>query len=434
VIPGGNDPPGPHEPPQRILRFAIAALVVGAVTAAFAIVFRVLLQMVFVRGYGAANVLAAFAALPWAERLLIPALGGAAAASLGAWFARRQRVGMAAILDAVSLGGHRLSLPVSLGKAGASFVAIASGGSIGREGPLLQVGAAAGARLAGVLRLSEAQQRRLVAAGTAAGFAAAYNTPLAAVLFVLEVVTRRASVDVVVPTAWATVVATWLTRLAVGPGPLYGLRTFTWAHPAELVVYAGLGLAAGLLGVAFMSLLDRGKAFAQRLRDASSWGRRWSRTTSAALGAAGGVMVGAMTLLWPQVAGNGYEAIQQMLDGPVSAVTLVLLLGAKAFATTASVSSGSPGGVFTPSLFLGATLGGAIAACVDLVGGGHGLPGGYVLVGMASMIAATTHAPITAAVLAFELSGDYGIVLPLLLATGGATVVARALRTRSIYQ
>jgi CIC family chloride channel protein len=173
----------------------------------------------------------------------------------------------------------------------------------------LQVGAAAGAGLAGLLRLSEAQQRRLVAAGTAAGFAAAYNTPLAAVLFVLEVVTRQASVDVVVPTAWATVVATWLTRLAVGPGPLYGLRTFTWAHAAELVAYAALGLAAGVLGVAFMSFLDRGKAFAQRLRDASSWGRRWSRTTRAALGAAGGVIVGVMTLRWPQVAGNGYEAI-----------------------------------------------------------------------------------------------------------------------------
>jgi CIC family chloride channel protein len=123
-----------------------------------------------------------------------------------------------------------------------------------------------------------------------------------------------------------------------------------------------------------------------------------------------------------------------MLDGPVPAVTLVLLLGAKAFATMASVSSGSPGGVFTPSLFLGATLGGAVASLVDVAGGGHGSPGGYVLVGMASMIAATTHAPITAAVLAFELSGDYGIVLPLLLATGGATVVARALRARSIYQ
>lgn len=429
--------PGPRRPTHdlaRLVRFGLAALVVGAGAAAFAVAFRLLLELVFVRAYGASNVLAAFAELPWVGRLLIPAAGGALAASLGAWVARRQRIGMAEILDAVSVGGRRLSLGTSLAKASASFVAIASGGSIGREGPILQVGAATGAGLATLLRLSESEQRRLVAAGTAAGFAAAYNTPLAAVLFVLEVVTRQASVDVVVPTAWATVVATWLTRLAVGPGPLYGLRTFAWRRPTELVAYAALGLAAGTLGVAFMVLLDRGKALARIVREESSGGQRWSRATCAGLGAAGGLVVGALTVFWPQVAGNGYEAIQQMLDAPAPAATLLVLLGAKTLATMASVSSGSPGGVFTPSLFLGATLGGIVAALLDLFGAGHGGAGGYVLVGMASMIAATTHAPITAAVLAFELSGDYDIVLPLLLATGVSTVVSRSLRARSIYQ
>ena len=192
--------------------------------------------------------------------------------------------------------------------------------------------------------------------------------------------------------------------------------------PAELAAYGLLGLAAGLAGPAFMALLDGGRRLFRAVP-----------APAAARGALGGLLVGACALRFPEVAGNGYEVIQRMLDGEYGPAMLALLLGVKALGTTASVSSGSPGGVFTPSLFLGGALGGIVGALAQAVGHMPHAAGGYVLVGMATMIAATTHAPVMAAVLAFELSGDYAVVLPLFVATTVATLVSRRLRSASIY-
>jgi CIC family chloride channel protein len=404
-------------------RYAVAIAVVGILAGAFAIVFRAASQLVFERGYGAADVVRAFQRLPGVARLLLPAAGGAAAAALGVVASRRAGGhGVAEILEAVALGRGAISMRTTLWKALGSFAAIVSGGSIGREGPLLQVGAASGSTVAARLRCDPKRGRALVAAGTAAGFAAAYNTPIAAVLFVLEIVTGVITLDVALPAVVATVIATSLTRFALGAGPLYGLRTFSLQSSLELVAYAALGLLAGLVGPAFIALLSAGNRAFRRLP-----------VPVPARGAIGGLIVGALALRLPEVTGNGYEVIQLMLNASYGGGVLVVLLLAKAIATTASVSSGSPGGVFTPSLFLGAATGGIAGALVHVMLPSHGFLGGYVLVGMAGAIAATTHAPVMATVLGFELSGDYAIVLPLMIATVLATVVARRLRRDSIY-
>ncbi|MES1206374.1 MAG: chloride channel protein [Pseudomonadota bacterium] len=403
------------------LRTGAAWLVVGAVAGAFAVAFRAADQALFTHAYGRPDIVSAFTALPVVARLLIPAAGGA----LAAWLAARARGGSGTgqIIAAVSAGSP-IPLRATLVDAAATFSAISSGGSLGREGPLLQVGAAAGSALAPRTTTEAATEARrtLIAAGTAAGFAAAYNTPIAAVVFVIEVVAGRATVGLLLPALAATTVATVISRAALGGGPLYGLRTFALQSAGELAAYGGLGLAAGLAGPAFMALLDGGRRLFRAVP-----------APAAARGALGGLLVGACALRFPEVAGNGYEVIQRMLDARYGASMLALLLAVKALGTTASVASGSPGGVFTPSLFLGGALGGVAGAAVRALGPAPHATGGYVLVGMATMIAATTHAPVMASVLAFELSGDYAVVLPLFVATTVATLVSRRLRSASIY-
>jgi len=410
---------------DNLARHAAALLGVAVGAAAFAVLFRHAIAIVFLRGYRAGDVLSAFQALPWYARISIPALGGALAGLLGRIAARlKGGHGVGEVMEAVALGKGRISLRLTLLKAFGSWLAIISGGSVGREGPLIQFGGGLGGTLGRLFRLRERQIRGLIAAGAAAGFAAAYNTPIAAVLFVVEVVSGVIALDIVLPAIIATPIATALTRLAIGGGPIYGQRSFSMSSNAELAIYAGLGLLAGGAGPLFMLLLSHGElAFS---RAASSKPMR---------GALGGALVGGIAVFLPQITGNGYEAINLILGERLSIGLVLLLLFAKALATTASVSSGSPGGVFTPSLFLGAALGGALGHVVLRLSplSSPGAIAAYSLVGMAAMIAATTHAPIMATVLVFELSGDYAIVLPLLTSCALATVVSRWLHKESIY-
>jgi len=393
--------------------------------AGFAVLFRHAIGFVFAHAYGAPDVLSAFGRLPWYARVLVPTLGAALAGFFGALAAKvKGGHGVGQVMEAVALGRGRISLRLTLLKALGSWLAIVSGGSVGREGPLIQFGGGLGSALGRVFVLRERQIRALIAAGAAAGFAAAYNTPIAAVLFVVEVVTGVIALDIVLPAIIAVPIATALTRLAIGGGPIYGQRTFTLNSNAELALYAGLGLLAGVVGPAFMLLLERGEKWFARL------------TTRRSIRAAvGGALVGAIAIGLPQVTGNGYETINQILGQRLSIGLLLLILFAKAIATTASVSSGSPGGVFTPSLLLGAALGGSVGHLVTRFGpaSSGGAVAAYALVGMAAMIAATTHAPLMATVLVFELSGDYAIVLPLLTACAIATVLSRRVHRESIY-
>lgn len=407
------------------LRYLAALVLVAAGAAAFAIVFRWLLRMVFTQLARASDVVAMMSQLPWWGRLLVPMLGGLLAGLVALSIrAASKTQGVGDVMEAVVYGRVHLSMRTTLLKSLGSWLAIVSGGSIGREGPLIQFGGSFGNSVAKWFGLDGPNGRSLMAAGTAAGFAAAYNTPLAAVLFVLEVVTGLVALDAILSTVVATVIATTITRAVIGGGPIYQQRGFTLASQPELLSHALLGVLGALTAQAFMRLLASGeRGFAK-----SGLPQPWRAGL-------GGLLVGGVAIALPEVTGNGYEPLNAMLNGTVPLALVAWLVLAKAFATTASVSSGSPGGVFTPNLLLGAAVGMLWQALLVRVFGADsvGSPGAYALVGMAATTAAMTHAPMMAAVLVFELSGDYAIVAPLLLATAIATALSRMMRADSLY-
>jgi len=401
-----------------------AGVVLAASSAAlFATAFRSAIGAVLHAVSGETSVVAAFHRLPFWVRLAAPACGGFLAGVVGLVAARLPAShGVGDVMEAVVLGRVRLSMRVTLLKSLASWLAIVSGGSLGREGPLIQFGGAAGQRSGELLRLPADRIRLLIAAGTAAGFAAAYNTPFAAVLFVIEVVMGVVVIDALLPVLLATVIATAIARIAAGPGPIYGERAFQLQSPLEFVAFAGLGLVTALAAQGFMRII----AFAEKSFHRSWFKNPWRPAIGAALAAV-------IIAFIPEVAGNGYEPLNELLDGRFGVAFLMLLLAGKCLATASCVSSGSPGGVFTPTLLIGGIVGYSLAVALTAAGIPLGSPGGYALVGMASATAATTHAPLMAAVLVFELSSDYAIALPLILAVAVATLVSRMINRESIY-
>lgn len=404
------------------MRTAAALVVVSLGATGFAMLFRGGHHLVYERAYGQSDVLAAFMSLPLGLRVLIPAAGGLLVGVVTRLTARWRGPGLGDVMEAVALGRARLSVRGTLSKALGSWLALATGNSVGREGALIQFGSAIGAAVAKLAAIRGARGRALIAAGAAAGFSAAYNTPFAGVLFVIEVVTGVIAIEAIAMVMIATAISTALLRATVGGGPIYGQRAFTVTTAPDLLAHAMLGLAAGLVAQGFMRMLASGEAAFERSKIPQPW--------RAALG---GALVGLLAIALPEVVGNGYEPLNLLLDGRYALGLVAALVVAKALATTASVSSGIPGGVFTPSLFVGGGLGMLWGHGVASLTSAPAPAGSYVLVGMAAMTAATTHAPLMAAVLVFELSGDYGIVLPLVFATALATLVSRAMRPDSIY-
>ncbi|MBA2538153.1 MAG: chloride channel protein [Deltaproteobacteria bacterium] len=403
-------------------RYALGIALVAVIATGFAIAFRWTLAWTWELAAGAHDVVAAMELAPWWACVLLPAAGGLAAGILVLLAARHTTggSGVGGVIEAVAIGRIRLSFRAALLRAASSWCAIVTGGSLGREGPLIQFGGTTGDDVGEWLKLGTHERRVLIAAGTAAGFAAAYNTPLAAVVFVLEVVVGVIVMETVVPTLIATVIATAMSRWLVGEGPIYGQRMFVLADLRELIAYAALGAVCALVAWAFTRLVQ----YAARLfkRIPSPWRQ-----------AAGGLGAGAIVAAMPSVAGNGYEPLGAILDHSLTLAFVGWLLLAKMVATASSVAAGNPGGVFTPSMLIGGCVGYLFGNGLDALGFAVSSPGGYALVGMAAAVAATTHAPLMAAVLAFEVSGDYAVVLPLVLATAVATGLARRLDRDSVY-
>ncbi|TMQ10623.1 MAG: chloride channel protein [Deltaproteobacteria bacterium] len=407
--------------PSHWWRRWVAVIAVALVAAGFAIAFRISLAAVD-GALGGDSVVAMITAAPIWERIALPAAGGLLVGLVLLVAARvREGAGVGFVIEAIVLGRVRVPLTRSVLQALASWLAIASGNSLGREGPLIQFGAAAGEGARRVLALDNITARIVLATGVAAGFASAYNAPVAAVLFVVEIVTGVVVLEAIVPMLVAVVIATIATRYAVGGAPLYGLRAFALESPAELVAFAGLGLCAAPVGVGFLRLLGL-------------VGRLWRKLPVPWRPAAGGLLCGAILAALPLVAGNGFEPLDALLDGKLAVATVIWLVVAKPIATALAVGSGNPGGVFTPTLLLGGCTGTLYAIVLHAVlGDAIGSPSSYALVGLAAALSATTHAPLTSAVLACELSGDYALLLPLLVATALAAAWARRLYVDSVY-
>jgi CIC family chloride channel protein len=400
-------------------RFVLALVAVTIGAATFAVAFRASLAAIYAALYGADNVVDSMAGLPRWLRLVVP-IGAAAIAGIIARLRPSRTQGVSNVMEAIALGRVQLSLRATASRVASSWTAIAGGLSIGREGPLIEVGGALGASVGRLCRTPLNHTRVLVAAGTAAGFAAAYNTPFAASLFVLETIAGIAAPELLLPVMAATVGATSIVRATVGAGPIYGQRTFGLESYWELLSFALLGIVAAIVALGFKTLL----AVLERWFDAHPLPQPLRATL-------GGLVVGAIAMWLPAVVGNGYEPLNKILDSGISVPAVAVLVIAKIVATSASVASGIPGGVFTPMLLVGSALG---AGWSSIGSPGASDQGSYALVGMAAATAASIHAPLTAAIMVFELSGDYFIVLPLTLATVAATATSKALRGQSVYE
>ena len=367
-------------------------------------------------------------ALPWLGRwfvLLAPVVGGLIYGPLVHTFAREARGhGVPEVMAAVAERGGRIRPQVAVVKALASALCIGSGGSVGREGPIVQVGSALGSTVGRVLRVPEARLRMLVACGAAGGIAATFNAPLAGVFFALELILRDFTVEAFGPVVLASVTASVVGRAAFGSTAFLVLPAFTVRSPVEYAVFAALGLLAGVVGVVFIRVLYGVEDVCDRL-----WrGPEWLRP------AVGGLLLGALLLAMPQLYGVGYPVLERAVGGGYLVGFLALLLVGKMLATSLTIGIGGSGGVFAPSLFLGAMLGSAVGqVAAHVAPHSIGPVGAYGLVGMGAVFAGAARAPITAVVILFELTGEYTIILPLMAAIVLATLVSRVLSRDTIY-
>jgi CIC family chloride channel protein len=357
--------------------------------------------------------------------LVVPIAGGLIYGPLVArWAPEARGHGIPEVMLAVRRGGGRIRLRVPLVKALASAICIGSGGSVGREGPIAQIGAALGSGAGQVLRLSEARLRLIVACGAAGGIAATFNAPLGGAFFALEVVLGEFTAEAIGLVVVSAVVADALGHAAFGSAPFLRLPALGLDSPGQLPLYALLGLLAAPVAVGFTKLLYGTEDVADR----------WWRGPEALRPACGGILLGLLLLAVPKVYGVGYPVLTGAIRGQDAVLVLAGLLVAKAIATSLTMAIGGSGGVFAPSLFLGATLGAGLGQLLH--GAAPGLvahPGAFGLVGMAAVFGAAARAPIAAALVVFELTGDYSIMLPLLLAVVVAVAVAGRLSGDTIY-
>ncbi|HUB36454.1 MAG TPA: chloride channel protein [Solirubrobacteraceae bacterium] len=357
--------------------------------------------------------------------VLVPVLGGLIYGPLVSRFAPEARGhGVPEVMYAVNRLGGRMRPQVPVVKSLASAVCIGAGGSVGREGPIVQIGSALGSLAGQALGLSESHLRLLVACGAAGGISATFNAPIAGVFFALELILRNFETRSFGLVVLSSVTADAIGRAAFGSHPFLTLPSFTFSSPLELLLYAGLGLLATAVGLAFVRVLYHGEDLADRL-----WrGPEWLRP------AAGGVLLGLLLLAVPEMYGVGYPVLQLAVAGHYAILVLLGLLAAKILATSLTMWIGGSGGVFAPSLFMGAMLGAAYGAIAHhLLPQLAVAPGAYALVGMGAVFAAAARAPITAVIIIFELTGDYHVILPLMFAIVLATALANELTPDTIY-
>jgi CIC family chloride channel protein len=357
--------------------------------------------------------------------ILAPAAAGLLYGPLIYWFAREARGhGVPEVMLAVAESGGRIRPQVAVVKSLASALCIGGGGSVGREGPIVQIGSALGSTLGQLTRVPESRMRILVACGAAGGISATFNAPIAGVFFALELILRDFEAESFGVVVLASFAADIIGRAAFGDSPFLHLPSFQLVSPVEYLLYAGLGIAAAFVGVGFIRVLYGSEDLADRL-----WrGPEWLRP------AAGGVLLGLLLLALPELYGVGYPPLENAIRGQWAIWFLLLLLAGKVLATSLTISIGGSGGVFAPSLFMGAMLGSAYGHGIHhFLPGSTAAAGAYGLVGMGAVFAAAARAPITAVIIIFELTGEYRIILPLMFAIVLATGVSRRLSRETIY-
>lgn len=410
----------------------LLAIGIGAGSGLGAVAFRLLISTATRLFSGHADYSAAVGQPhPWFPGLgtwflvLAPAVAGLVYGPLVYRFAREARGhGVPEVMYAVAERGGRIPPQVSLVKALASALCIGSGGSVGREGPIVQIGAALGSALGRFVKLDERRLRILVACGAAGGIAATFNAPLAGPFFAMELILRDFTVESFGAVVLSSVTASTVGRAFLGNTPFLSLPSFHLHNPLEFGLFALLGVVVSAAGVLFSKVLY----WIEDLCDHVWRGPEWLRP------AVGGLLLGGLLLVLPQMYGVGYPVLDQAVGGRFAIGFLLLLMVGKMLATSLTIGIGGSGGVFAPALFIGATGGTAFGELVHLVlPGVAASPGAYGLVGMGAAFAGATRAPITGVIVLFELTGEYSIILPLMLAVVVATLVSRVISRDTIY-
>jgi chloride channel protein, CIC family len=376
----------------------------------------------FATGHPGSLVAAAEALAPW-RRAITPAVGGIVAGAF-LWWARRGEKGKKQpdYLEAIAVGDGRQDVRGTLLRSASSLCTIASGGSIGREGAMVQLAAATGSWVGQLGRFEGDQLRLLLACGAAAGFASAYDAALSGAIFIVEVVYGTLVIRRLGPLMVASVIANVTVHQVLGYQPVYEIPALHVSSLWELPLFLLMGLLLGVLAPLFMGLLDGTRQLAKRLP--------LSLPLKLALG---GLVVGAISAWRPEVWGNGYSVVNEVLHTPWPLSLVLWVLIAKVFATVATAASGAVGGVFTPTIFVGALLGLIAGSVVHALWPGSSLPVVYAVVGMGTFLAATTHAPLMSFLIVFEMTLEYQLVPALMLACLTAYHVSRAIRLESIY-
>jgi len=401
------------------------AVAVGLLGGWGAVGFRYLIGFFQSLAYGSSgNILEALGGLGSIHRILVPALGGLVVGPLIYFLAREAKGhGVPEVMDAVALKGGVIRKRVVAVKSFASAMSIAVGGSVGREGPIVQIGSAIGSSLGQILKVSPGRMRVLVGCGAAAGIAATFNAPVAGMIFALEVVLGEFAITTFSPIVLSAVIATAVSRYHLGNFPAFIVPTYNLVSYWELPLHGLLGLTAGAVAVLFTTVLYK----AEDLFDA--WLiPDWIKPAICGLG------LGALGLLFPTILGVGYEGMDLALADKLTWWLMLALVGIKILATSWTIGGGMSGGIFAPSLFIGCMLGGAFGGMIhQLLPAMTSGAGAYSIVGMAAVVAGTTHAPFSAFLILFEMTGGYEIILPLMIACIISTFVASQLKTESIY-
>jgi CIC family chloride channel protein len=398
--------------------FLVLALVIGALTGLAVVAFILLTERMGMRLYPVGGA-------PW-RRLLFPVVGSLSIGYLlYRYFPNARGSGVPQTKAALFAREGRITLRTVLGKFFCTSATLASGIPLGREGPSVQIGAGIGSVLGRLLGLSTEQVKKLIPVGAAAAIAAAFNTPLAAVLFSLEEITGDLYAPVMGAVVLASATAWVVLRVSLGDHPLFKVPQYQLVSPAEFAVYAVLGVAGGVVSAAFARLLLGMRARFLRFPQKTVWFQPL----------AGGLLVGVMGWFVPQVMGVGYGFVGEALNGRMAFQLMALLVVLKLFAVTGSYASGNAGGIFGPALFIGAMLGGTVGTVAHhLFPAYTATPGAYAIVGMGAVFAGVVRAPMTSVLMIFEMTQDYAVIVPLMIANLVSLFIASRLQHEPIYE
>jgi CIC family chloride channel protein len=403
----------------------VLGMATGAAVGAAAVGFIELIDLMQGAFFGPGKLYEALGRIPWYRIVLVPALGGLLTGLAIHLFAREAHGhGVSEVMEAIALKGGVIRGRVAVVKTIASALTLGSGGSVGREGPIVQIGAAIASKIGQLLGANTRQLRTLAGCGASAGIAAIFNAPIAGAIFSLEVILGDFGLATFAPIVLASVMGTVVAQSRLGNYPSFEAPAFHVQAPlAEIPVYLLLGVLAGLVSTFFIRALTFSE---DRFKQLAIW-----QPLKPALG---GLLVGALGVFAPYVLGGGYEVMTDALFGRLPWTLLAGLVALKLVATCTSVGSGGSGGTFAPALFIGAALGGAVGHAVQAVVPAYPEAAGlYALVGMGAVLAGAAQAPLTALLMAFEITNNYQVILPVMLACSISAIITRRYARESIY-